>query len=140
MIIKVEGTITQALQPRQGVAQSGNAWYTQEFVVTDAREKKICFEVFGEEHSKRFAIGQQVSIDCVLESREWNGKFFTSVRYLAPKADAVQQPQVAQPTPQTQMPQQPQQQLNYAQSYVQPQPQSVQMPNNVRVDDSTLPF
>ena len=107
MIVKIQGTITSALQKRSGVSQMGNAWAIQEFVVTDAQNNSLCFEVFGEENIQKFSINQQVNVDCILNSREYNGRYYTSLRYLAPKVDANQQ-SVQQPVQQPVQPMQTQ--------------------------------
>lgn len=147
MIIKVTGTITAQSALRQGVSQSsGNQWATQSFMVKDERGNDVCFEAFGMENISKFQVGQSISIDCTVTGREFNGRLYNDVRYLAPRQENVPtptpQPQVQAPQHTTQVPPvaQPQSQVTYAQPYVQPQPQSVQMPNNVRTDDSTLPF
>lgn len=127
MIVKIQGTITSALQKRSGVSQMGNAWAIQEFVVTDAQNNSLCFEVFGEENIQKFAINQQVNVDCILNSREYNGRYYTSLRYLAPKVDANQQ-SVQQPV---QHPVQPMQQ-----TVVQP----YQQPMQTQASNDALPF
>lgn len=110
MIITLNGMITAALQKRSGVSQTGNAWAVQSFIITDAQDEKLCFDVFGDEHIAKFSIGQNVSINCAINCREWNGKYFTSLRYVAPQTEAqpqqvqqVQQScQAPKPTTQTQ--------------------------------------
>ena len=143
MIIKVTGTITAQGALRQGVSQSsGNQWATQSFMVKDERGNDVCFEAFGMDNISKFKVGQSISIDCTVTGREFNGRLYNDIRYLAPR-----QENAPTPTPQTQVqaPQytehahhvaQPQPQATYAQPYVQPQQQSVQMPN----DTSSLPF
>lgn len=142
MLTKIKGNITAMGQKRSGVSQAGNAWTVQEFVITDERNDIACFEVFGEENIAKFTLGQAIEVSCSINCREWNGKYFTTLRYYAPKEEQVapQSQVAAAPTPTPTPSPQVQPQVTYAQPYVQPQPQSVQMPNNVRVDDSTLPF
>ena len=134
MIVNVQGTITKALQKRSGVSQTGNAWAVQEFVVIDADNNIVCFEAFGEENIQRFALQQPININCVLNCREYNGKYYTSLRYLPPKTQE-QQPtqQVVQPfQQQVQQPMQPQgfaqhmQPQGFAQPMQQVQPQYTQ--------------
>lgn len=144
MIIKVTGTITAQGTLRQGVSQSsGNQWATQSFMVKDERGNDVCFEAFGMENISKFQVGQSISIDCTVTGREFNGRLYNDIRYLAPRQENVPtptpQPQVQTPQSTTQVPPvaQPQPQVTYAQPYVQqPQVQSVQMPN----DPSSLPF
>lgn len=98
MIVKVKGTITAVGQKKNGVSQSGNQWASQDFVVKDERENIVCMNVFGEEHIKKFAVGQNIEVDAILSAREWNGRYFNSLSYYAPREEytsATQTPQVA---------------------------------------------
>lgn len=113
--MRVQGTIIAALQKRSGVSQSsGNAWALQEFVIGRENNRHMVFEVFGEENIAKFQLGQQVDIEVYIDAREYNGRWYNSIRYMAPKTDA-------QPTANTQqMPAQ-----NAAPQYAQPQPVNV---------------
>lgn len=125
MIVNVQGTITTALPKRSGVSQTGNAWAVQEFVVADANNNIVCFEAFGEENIQRFALQQPININCVLNSREYNGKYYTSLRYLPPKAQEQQPVQQVAQSFQHQA-QQTIQQQSFAQPMQQAQPQYAQ--------------
>lgn len=146
MLVNLQGTITAVGQKRSGVsASTGNAWATQEFVITDASNQMLHFEVFGEEHISKFCLQQPINITCVLSSREYNGRYYHSLRYVAPQAQqnapqpmqqpapAPQQaPQQFQQAPQQYAPQQP----AYAQPMPQAQPQYAQPVNS----SDNLPF
>lgn len=141
MIIKVTGTITAQGALRQGVSQSsGNQWATQSFMVKDERGNDVCFEVFGMDNISKFQVGQSISIDCTVTGREYNGRLYNDIRYLAPRQESAPtpQPQVQSPQPTTQVPPmaQPHPNATYAQPYVQPQPQ-VQPSANT---NDSLPF
>jgi hypothetical protein len=132
MLVNVQGTITAVGQKRSGVsASTGNAWATQEFVITDASNQMLHFEVFGEEHISKFCLQQPINITCSLSSREYNGRYYHSLRYVVPQAQQnglspMQQPSPApQQAPQQfqQAPQQYAQQPTYAQPVQAPQPQ-----------------
>lgn len=117
--MRVQGTIIAAMQKRSGVSQSsGNAWALQEFVLGRENNRHMVFEVFGEENIAKFQLGQQVDIEVYIDAREYNGRWYNSIRYMAPKTDvqptASTQP-IVQPTPQS-----PAQ--NEAPQYAQPQP------------------
>ena len=140
MLTKIKGNITAIGQKRSGVSQSGNAWTVQEFVITDERNDIACFEVFGEENIAKFTLGQMIEVSCSINCREWNGKYFTTLRYYAPREEQVAaQPQVAAtPTP-TPTPA-PSPQANYTLPDVQPQPQ-VQQPQVMSMPNTNdLPF
>lgn len=80
MNITINGKITNALPPRRGTSKAGNEWVSQDFVIENEQGEKICFNVFGEEKIKNsgLRIGAIASVTCKIESKEWNGKWFTS--------------------------------------------------------------
>ena len=81
MNITINGKITNALPPRRGTSKAGNEWVSQDFVIEIENEEKICFNVFGEEKIKEsgLRVGAIASVTCKVESKEWNGKWLTSV-------------------------------------------------------------
>lgn len=81
MNITINGKITNALPPRRGTSKAGNEWVSQDFVIESDNEEKICFNVFGEDKIKEsgLRVGATASVTCKVESKEWNGKWFTSV-------------------------------------------------------------
>ena len=80
--MEITGEIIECLPAKSGQSAKGE-WRKQEYVLqTDGQyPKKICFMVWGEK-VEQFAIRQgeilQVSID--LESREYNGRWYTDVK------------------------------------------------------------
>lgn len=81
MNITINGKITNALPPRRGTSKAGNEWVSQDFVIETDNEEKICFNLFGEDKIKEsgLRVGAIASVTCKVESKEWNGKWFTSV-------------------------------------------------------------
>lgn len=96
MIVKVKGTISAVGQKKSGVSQSGNQWASQDFVVKDERENIVCMNVFGEDHIKKFAVGQNIEVDAILSAREWNGRYFNSLSYYAPREEYTSATQTQQ--------------------------------------------
>lgn len=93
------GKIIQVLPATEGVSQrTGNAWKSQSFVLETQEQypKKVCFEVFGQERIDDFNIklDDVVIVEFYIESREWNGRWFTSI-----KAWSVKRPQDGQNPP-----------------------------------------
>ena len=82
MDITINGKICQALTPRTGSSQNGNNWTSQDFVIETEGGEKICFNIFGEDRIKEsgLRVGVLASVTCKIESREWNGKWFTSIK------------------------------------------------------------
>lgn len=80
----IEGKITRILPLVEGVGkQTGTPWKSQSYVLEtlDPYPKQVCFEVFGERIG-RFDIQQNevLTIDVDIESREWNGRWYTSIK------------------------------------------------------------
>lgn len=74
-----------AMPERSGVSQSGTAWKTRQFVgqeIEGQYPKKIVFEVFGEDKINEFNLHQNdvVKLHFDIDAREWNGKWFNSIR------------------------------------------------------------
>ena len=105
MNITINGKITNALPPRRGTSKAGNEWVSQDFVIESDNEEKICFNVFGEDKIKEsgLRVGAIASVTCKVESKEWNGKWFTSVSCVNCIVQGVAQPSHAQPKPQPQV-------------------------------------
>lgn len=146
MLVNVQGTITAVGQKRSGVsASTGNPWVAQEFVISDVNNQMLHFEVFGEENISKFCGQQPINITCSLSSREYNGRYYHSLRYVAPQAQQnapqpmqqsapvpQQAPQPFQQAPQQYAPQQP----AYTQPVQAPQPQF----NQPVASSNDLPF
>ncbi len=82
--MELQGKIILALPERTGTSARGD-WKVQEFVLEtlDAQyPRKMVFLVFGEERLQRFNIqvGQDVNVSFDIDAREYNGKWFNSIR------------------------------------------------------------
>lgn len=81
--MELQGKIIAALPERSGVSQRGE-WKVQEFVLEthDSFPKKMVFDVFGADRLARFNIqvGQEVQVAFDIDAREWNGRWFNSIR------------------------------------------------------------
>ena len=81
--MEIKGKIIHVLPLQEGVSKAGNPWKKQEYVLEtfDQYPKKVCFEFFGDKVDQNHAqIGDEVVLSFDLESREYNGRWFTSVR------------------------------------------------------------
>ena len=80
--MELVGKVIQVLPPQEGVGRNGNPWKLQGYVLEtlDQYPRKVHFEVFGEDRIKQnpCEIDQLVTID--IESREFNGRWYTSIR------------------------------------------------------------
>ncbi len=83
------GKVIAVLPTRTGTSARGQ-WSSQDFVIETHEQypKKQCFNIFGEDKIKaiNIAVGQEVKVSFDYESREANGRWFSSG-----KAFAVQQ-------------------------------------------------
>ena len=112
--IYIEGQITAILPETRGVGQRGE-WVSQDFVLKtdDNYPKNICFTILGADKIKEanIRIGDVVSIGVNIESREFNGRWYTSIKAWSVKrkfeAQAAKQAPPA-PTPQPSQPTQTQ--------------------------------
>lgn len=79
----LQGKIIAALPAKTGTSARGE-WKAQDFVVEthDNFPKKMVFSVFGEERLERFNIqvGQEVMVSFDVDAREYNGRWFNSIR------------------------------------------------------------
>ncbi len=95
--MEVIGKIIFELPEQSGVSKSGNQWHKREYVLEteDTYPKKIHFDFFGEKADQyRLAVGQRVRLSFDIESREFNGRWYTSIRgWRAEPADAEAAPQ-----------------------------------------------
>ena len=82
--MEVVGKIIQVLPLQEGVAKTGNPWKLQSYVLETQEQypRKVCFEVFGEDRIKNnpCALGDIVTVSFDIESREFNGRWYTSIR------------------------------------------------------------
>lgn len=82
--MEVVGKIIQVLPEQSGVGRNGNPWKVQPYVLEtlDQYPRKVHFEVFGEERIKQnpCAIDELVTVSFDIESREFNGRWYTSIR------------------------------------------------------------
>ena len=82
--MEVVGKIIQVLPAQEGVGRNGNPWKVQPYVLEtlDQYPRKVHFEVFGEDRIKMNPcdIDQSVTVSFDIESREFNGRWYTSIR------------------------------------------------------------
>lgn len=117
MEIKLEGRIIQKLEIETGTSARGE-WKKQNFIIETVEQypRKICIGIWTNQIPmlEQFQVGDMIWAYVNIESREFNGKWYTDVR--AWKLEHPSQQQMAQPgMPQpgyAQMPQQP-----YGQQY-----------------------
>ena len=83
--MEVSGKIIQVLPEQGGVGKtSGKEWKLQAYVLETQEQypKKVHFEVFGEDRIKAnpCQLDDIVTVSFDIESREFNGRWYTSIR------------------------------------------------------------
>ena len=83
--MEVSGKISQKLPLQQGESKtSGKPWALQAYVLETQEQfpRKVHFEVFGEQRIKDnpCEIDDLVTVSFDIESREFNGRWYTSIR------------------------------------------------------------
>ncbi|WP_075348987.1 DUF3127 domain-containing protein [Algoriphagus marinus] len=81
--MELSGKVIQKLPEVGGNSKSGNAWRKQEFIIETEGQypKKVCVSLWGDKIDQ-FAIGmgEQVTLSIDVESREYNGRWYTEVK------------------------------------------------------------
>ena len=78
----VKGRVIQLLQEQTGAGKKG-PWRKQEFIVETQSQypKKVCLSRWGDKSQQfNLSVGDQVSVSVDLESREYNGRWYTEAR------------------------------------------------------------
>lgn len=76
------GKVIHVLPLAQGVSKAGNPWKKQEFILEQGNNyaTKVHITLFGDKVDKfPIEVGANYQIDADVESREFNGKWYTSV-------------------------------------------------------------
>lgn len=98
--MEVTGKIIHKLDLQSGTSKTGNAWRKQEYVLEtqETYPKKVHFDFFGDRIDQYpLNVGDTVKLSFDIESREYQGRWYTSIRgWKADKVDATA-PQAAAP-------------------------------------------
>lgn len=88
----IKGKIIQKLDPQSGTSKAGNAWKKQEYVLEtlDSYPRKVKFDFFGDRADQYpLEVGDVITLSYDIESREFNGRWYTDIRgFKAIKEDA----------------------------------------------------
>jgi len=94
--MELSGKVTSLLPEVSGSSKSGNAWRKQEFIVETGGQypKKVCVSIWGDKIDQfGLKIGEQVTLGIDVESREYNGRWYTEVKaYKVDRSQAVGMP------------------------------------------------
>lgn len=83
---QVTGKVIQVLPLQEGDSRKnpGTKWQKQDYVLETFEEwpKKIAFNIWGEDRIKQanLQVGETINLSFTVESREYNGRWYTDVR------------------------------------------------------------
>ncbi|MDE6283250.1 MAG: DUF3127 domain-containing protein [Muribaculaceae bacterium] len=101
--MEVIGKIIAVLPEMSGTSKSGNPWKKREYVLEtlESFPRKIHFDFFGEKADQfPLTLNDTVKLSFDIESREYNGRWYTSIRgWKAEPAQQGQMPAGGFPTP-----------------------------------------
>jgi hypothetical protein len=104
MAQEIIGKLLQVLPEQTGTGRNGQ-WVRQDFIVETQEQypKKVCFSAWGDKVSqlKSFTMNDMVKVSFNIESRDYNGRWYTDLRiwkleHAAQEAD-VQRPREVAP-------------------------------------------
>lgn len=82
--MEITGKLIQKLPVQSGVSTSGNNWSKAEFVIETVEQypKKVCANLWGDRAKAldQFQLGSLITVSFDLESREYNGRWYTDVK------------------------------------------------------------
>lgn len=108
--MEIKGKIIVALPEVSGTSRAGNEWKKREYVLETQEQypRKVFFNFFGDKVDQYpLAVGDTVTVSFDIESREFNGRWYTDIRAwkaekavpgaAAPAAPAVDFPAAPEP-------------------------------------------
>ena len=81
--LNISGIVLNILPLQSGTSKAGNQWQKQDFILETQGQypRKVCICLFGDNVEKfPLAVGQSVTASVDIESREFNGRWYTDVR------------------------------------------------------------
>lgn len=94
--MELEAKVIQVLPEISGVSQAGNSWKKKEWIVETVSNypKKVKIEAFGDRSDQfSFEFGKTYKFQVDIESREYNGRWFTNVSVFSAQEAAPSYPQ-----------------------------------------------
>jgi hypothetical protein len=80
--MEITGKIILALPEQSGTSKAGNEWKKREYVLEtqETYPKKMLFDLFGQRADQYpLNVGDVVTVSFDINSREYNGRWFTSI-------------------------------------------------------------
>jgi hypothetical protein len=84
MALDIIGKIIQVMPESSGQSKAGKPWSKQEFVIETMEQypRKVCMSVMNDkvQELKKFAVGHEIKASLNIESREYQGRWYTDIR------------------------------------------------------------
>jgi len=79
--MELTGKITNILPVQTGIGKSGNEWKKQEIIIQTEEQypKSICLSLWGNTIDEKLKIEDKINASIDIESRVFNGKWYTTV-------------------------------------------------------------
>ena len=82
--MEAQGKVIAILEARSGVSKAGREWMSQEYVIETPGQypKRICFNLFGADriNEAHIQMGEDIIVEFDIDAREWQGRWFNSIR------------------------------------------------------------
>jgi len=104
--MEISGTVVNLLPLQTGQGKNGT-WKKQEFILETPGQypKKVCLSLWGEKvDENRLNPGDRITASINIESREYNGRWYTDVRAWKIAKQTGQEREMAPPPDQSFMP------------------------------------
>lgn len=100
--MEIKGKIVQILPLQGGQTKAGGEWKKQEYILETEGQypKKVCFNLWGD-RIEQYSVteGEEVTVSFDLDSREFNGRWYTEVRAWKIEKGTPAQPATYQANP-----------------------------------------
>ncbi|MCH5599625.1 DUF3127 domain-containing protein [Niabella ginsengisoli] len=81
--MELSAKLVQVLPIQRGTGKTGNEWRKQDIIVETSGQypKKVCISVWGDKINEQvLQVGNTLNISFDVESREYNGRWYTDVK------------------------------------------------------------
>lgn len=79
--MEIKGKVVAVLPEQTGISKAGKEWRKRDFIIETEGQypKKVCIGLFGDKVNKCPNVGMPVTVGIDIESREYQGKWFTQI-------------------------------------------------------------
>ncbi len=100
--MEIEAVVFKVLEPVRGTSAKGE-WVRQEVIFDQPQDfnRKVCVSFWGDKAQEvsSYKVGDQITLSVNIESREFNGKWYTSLQAWKATRKVAEAPAQAAPMP-----------------------------------------